>query len=77
MQRHTLTISDAEGCLIDLHICTHASLAATDGFWVTDVNYVLLGSERWAEWNELYGHNDKQTNFLSKVKRVSTTEVLT
>ncbi|MDJ1468181.1 hypothetical protein [Xanthocytophaga flava] len=72
---HILTISDNNGGLIDLHICTDPGLGATVGIWVTDINYVMLGSERWAEWNDIYGNTDKQKLFLSKVEKLSRTEL--
>ncbi|MDJ1483531.1 hypothetical protein QNI16_23740 [Cytophagaceae bacterium YF14B1] len=75
MQIHTLTISNTEGGLTDLHICTDPGMPATAGLWITDVNYIMLGNDRWLEWNEIYGHSEKQKSFLAKVEKHSLQDI--
>ncbi|MDJ1505481.1 hypothetical protein [Xanthocytophaga agilis] len=69
MQIHTLTISNTDGGLTDLHICTDPGMPAAAGLWITEVNYIVLGNDRWLEWNEIYGHSEKQKIFLAKVEK--------
>lgn len=69
--RETLTISTEEGNLLDIRVMTSRETPPTAGIFVESENLILLGSERWEEWQDISGNDKKQRKFIQKLERLT------
>lgn len=72
--KQTLTINSKEGILVTLSILRGGM--PTDGFWNVDNNTLLLGLERWQEFQSIWGNITAQQEFISKLQKVSSKQLL-
>lgn len=69
----TLTIGSKEGELITLTILK--SKNRTDGFWNIDNNIILLGYERWEEFQDMWGQSERQVKFIQELTKISSQKI--
>jgi hypothetical protein len=57
--------------VISIQVAESAKLAQSAGYWNTDTNQILLGGERFNEWETLTGHLEKQIEFIWGLQKVT------
>jgi hypothetical protein len=57
--------------VISIQVAESSNLPFEAGFWNTDTNQILLGKERFNEWEELTGHLERQIEFILKLEKVT------
>ena len=57
--------------VISIQVAKSAKLAQSAGYWNTATNQILLGSERFNEWETLTGHLEKQIEFIGGLQKVT------
>ncbi|WP_374950242.1 hypothetical protein [Mucilaginibacter sp.] len=59
--------------VISLQVAHSLKLNPYDGYWNVDTNQILLGKDRFEEWESMTGHLEKQIEFLLKLSKVTQT----
>jgi hypothetical protein len=57
--------------VISIQVAESAQLPQSAGFWNADTNQVLLGRERFSEWETLTGHLERQVEFILSLQKVT------
>ncbi|MDB5149632.1 MAG: hypothetical protein JWQ57_3652 [Mucilaginibacter sp.] len=57
--------------VISIQVAESAQLPQSAGYWNTDTNQILLGMERFSEWETLTGHLEKQIEFIFSLQKVT------
>jgi hypothetical protein len=71
-QKHTISFYDhISSTVISLQIAQSNNIHADAGYWNTDNNQILLGKVRFAEWEDLTGHLEKQIAFVLKLEKAT------
>jgi hypothetical protein len=70
--KHTISFYDhISGTVITLQIAQSNNIHDNAGYWNTGNNQMLLGKIRFAEWEDLTGHLEKQVQFILKLEKVT------
>jgi hypothetical protein len=57
--------------VISIQVAESSQLPQSAGYWNTDTNQILLGAERFSEWETLTGHLEKQIEFIFSLQKVT------
>jgi hypothetical protein len=57
--------------VISIQVAESAQLPQSAGYWNTETNQILLGPERFSEWETLTGHLEKQIEFILSLQKVT------
>ena len=57
--------------VISIQVAESAQLPQSAGYWNTETNQILLGPERFSEWETLTGHLEKQIEFIRSLQKVT------
>lgn len=70
--KHTISFYDKlSQQVISIQVAESAKLNHDSGFWNTDTNQILLGKDRFAEWESMTGHLEKQIEFILKLDKAT------
>ncbi|MDB5288432.1 MAG: hypothetical protein JWR05_3381 [Mucilaginibacter sp.] len=70
--KHTISFYDKlSQQVISIQIAESPKLTPDNGFWNTETNQILLGRERFSEWESLTGHLERQIDFILKLQKVT------
>jgi hypothetical protein len=70
--KHTISFFDTlSKQVISIQVAESSNLHPDTGYWNTATNQILLGKERFSEWNELTGHLERQIDFILKLEKVT------
>ena len=69
MREHISFYNPETKSVITVHVAESNQLPAMAGYWHTETNVLLLGADRWAEWQTLSGDLVKRGRFLEKVQQ--------
>lgn len=56
--------------VISIQVAESAQVPHSAGYWNTDTNQILLGRDRFSEWESLTGHLEKQIEFIRGLEKV-------
>jgi len=57
--------------VISIQVAESAQLPQSAGYWNADTNQVLLGRDRFSEWETLTGHLERQVEFILSLQKVT------
>jgi hypothetical protein len=57
--------------VISIQVAESAQLPQSAGYWNIETNQILLGPERFSEWETLTGHLEKQIEFIRSLQKVT------
>ena len=69
--KHTISFYDKPSRqVISIQVAESSKLPSDGGYWNTETNQILLGKERFCEWDSLTGHLERQVNFILKLEKI-------
>lgn len=71
MREHTSFYDANSKTVITVSVGNSSRLSKTEGYWKIDSNQVLLGADRWEEWQQLSGDLIAKGAFMAKLEKVS------
>ena len=71
-QRQTVSFFDKlSKQVISIQVAESAQLPQSAGYWNADTNQILLGRDRFSEWETLTGHLERQIEFILGLQKVT------
>jgi len=59
--------------VISIQVAEYSNIPPGAGYWNTDTNQILLGAERFHDWERMTGHLEMQIKFILSLEKVTQT----